>query len=218
MDLAIRSRKCDIELWARNHVHHPVTLATATLTNGFGSVMTCTVVGHVVSADPRSGGLSVQSMGGADDFEAWYRAEYQRLVRLLVRLGSKPQDAVDLACEAFSRALDRWPRVSQMESPTGWVYRVALNLLRRSQRRRTIERRLLARQVPPPAVEPVPVWDAVARLPRRQRTAVVLHYLLDLPTREVATLMGIKEGTVAATLHAARTSLATALQDREERP
>ena len=155
----------------------------------------------------------MRSVDGMADFESWYRAEATRLVRLLVRLGCPGEDAVDLAAEAFSRALHHWPRVSQMESPTGWVYRVALNLLRRTQRRKAIEHRLLARRPAPLPAEPSPVWDAVARLPLRQRTAIVLHYLLDLPTREVAALMGVKEGTVAATLTAARAALGASLKE-----
>ena len=175
-------------------------------------LVTCTVVGVVVSADTWCGGMSVHSDDDILEFEAWYRAEYESLVRVLFRLGAGRDDAVDLAAEAFSRALDRWSQVSVMQSPTGWLYRVALNLLRRTERRRGIERRLLTRQtVTTVTVEPIPVWDAVARLPRRQRTAIILHYLLDLPQREVASVMGIREGTVAATLAAARHALAAAL-------
>jgi len=55
------------------------------------------------------------------------------------------------------------------------------------------------------------VWDAVRALPDRQRTAISLHYLLDLPYVEVAELMGMAEGTVAATLAAGRRQLAKTL-------
>jgi RNA polymerase sigma-70 factor, ECF subfamily len=55
------------------------------------------------------------------------------------------------------------------------------------------------------------VWDAVQRLPLRQRTAVALHYLSDLPQKDVATAMGVAQGTVAATLHEARRRLAVTL-------
>ncbi|MDP9336881.1 MAG: SigE family RNA polymerase sigma factor, partial [Actinomycetota bacterium] len=64
-------------------------------------------------------------MDGEVDFEAWYRQVHPRLVSALsliagdVDLG---RDAVDEAC---ARALERWSRVREMRSPSGWTYRVA---------------------------------------------------------------------------------------------
>lgn len=81
-----------------------------------------------------------------------------------------------------------------MAAPGGWTHRVALNVARRRARRRAVERRLLAR----PAVEvsmPASAGDAwvlVADLPRRQREAVVLRCIADLPEAEIAQIMGIR--------------------------
>ncbi len=55
------------------------------------------------------------------------------------------------------------------------------------------------------------VWDAVGRLPRRQREAIPLRYLRDLGDREIAEVMAVSMGTVASTLHDARDRLAQAL-------
>jgi RNA polymerase sigma-70 factor (ECF subfamily) len=175
-------------------------------------------VAEIVSADARSWSLSVQGSGKGVEFELWYQAEFGRLARVMIRLGVDREDAADLAGEAFSRALQRWSSVSEMESPTGWVYRVAFNVLHRLERRRALERRVLAKRSVPVPRHDVPVWDAVAQLPLRQRTAVVLHYLLDLPIRQVASVMSVKEGTVAATLAAARRALQPVLDDREDPP
>ena len=151
------------------------------------------------------------------DFAAWYEAEFGRLVGVLARLGVEHEDADDLASEAFSRALQRWNHVGRMDSPTAWVYRVALNLLRRRARRRALERRALLKSgTNDQRLDSPPVWDAVTRLPPRQQTAIVLHYLLDLPYEQVANVMGIAAGTVAATLSAARRNLQTALGEEEE--
>jgi RNA polymerase sigma factor (sigma-70 family) len=102
-----------------------------------------------------------------------------------------------------------------MASPTGWVYRVALNELRRRERRRRIELRLLHRRAvpltaPPPEVDPE-LWTAVAALPRREREVVVLRYVADLREREVAEALGISEGAASAALVAARRRLARSL-------
>jgi RNA polymerase sigma-70 factor, ECF subfamily len=49
-------------------------------------------------------------------------------------------------------------------------------------------------------------------LPRRQREAVTLHYLVDLPVAQVARLMGCREGTVKAHLAHARKALRAQLE------
>lgn len=51
------------------------------------------------------------------------------------------------------------------------------------------------------------LWDVVRRLPRRQREAVVLRYVVDLNLSEIAATMGCREGTVKAHLSSARQAL-----------
>jgi len=149
-------------------------------------------------------------------FDGWYRAEHPRLICLLTVAAGDADLACDLTDEAFTRALERWERVREMASPAAWTYQVGLNLLRRRARRAALEARLLRRAAEPPrppaAVEP-DLWAAVAALPARQRTAIALRYLCDLPQAEVAEVMGVAPGTVAATLNAARRRLAAALGD-----
>jgi DNA-directed RNA polymerase specialized sigma24 family protein len=106
-----------------------------------------------------------------------------------------------------------------MDSPGGWVYRVALNDLRCRMRRRALESRLLGRErlrpIPPPDIDPE-LWDAVGALPGRQREAIVLRYVGDLTERDVAGVLGISEGAASAALVAARRRLAEQLTDRKE--
>ncbi len=146
-------------------------------------------------------------------FEDWYRGEYRNLVRSLVLITGNAEVAVDAASEACARALERWGQVSVMTSPSGWAYAVGLNVARRSLRHTRVETLLLRRVAPPPPIreEAPELWEAVRQLPRRQRVAVVLHYVADLSQKDVASAMGVAEGTVAATLHSARKRLADAL-------
>ncbi len=154
-----------------------------------------------------------------DTFERWYRREHPRVVAALAVAGGEVDVAREATDEAFVRAYERWSRVRVMASPGGWLYRVALNELRRRLRRRTIERELLRRErqtdqtaEPPPVADPR-VWAAVRRLPRRQRSAVALRYVLDLSERDVAETMGISRGAASATLTAARRNLQRALAE-----
>ena len=59
----------------------------------------------------------------------------------------------------------------------------------------------------PDPADAVAVRRAVAALPRRQRTAVVLRYYADLPVAEVPVLMGCAPGTVKSLTRKALTAL-----------
>lgn len=150
-------------------------------------------------------------------FAEWYGHEHARLVSTLSAVSGQLDAATEATDEAFARALLRWGSVSVMASPAAWTYQVALNQLRRQMRRAALEQRLLGRgdaRRQPELADP-DVWAAVRRLALRQRTAVVLRYVADFTEADIAVVMGISRGTVAATLSAARQRLATLLADAE---
>jgi DNA-directed RNA polymerase specialized sigma24 family protein len=151
-------------------------------------------------------------------FEAWYRRIHPRLIAALLAFSGSVEVAADATDEACTRAMGAWGRVSAMESPDAWVYRVAVNCAKRRLRRQAFERAVLARRRP---AEPLPgpageIWQAVGQLSERQRTAVVLRYVVDLPEAEIAQVMGVTRGTVASTLADARRRLGEALADESE--
>lgn len=149
------------------------------------------------------------------EFAEWYAREFPRVraaLTLAIRDASLAEDAT---AEAFARALVRWRTVREARTPVAWVYTVALNQVRSSLRRRRLERRWTQQQrvehVAPPPDPDDDLWQAVASLAPRARTAVALRYIADLPEAEVAEVMGVTRGTVAATLHRARAQLAEML-------
>jgi len=151
-----------------------------------------------------------------EPFDDWYRVEHPRLLASMLLISGSLDEAREATDEALARAYERWARVGAMESPGGWTYRVAVNLLRRRGRRRSLEQRLLARRPLDAATIPAPAgeaWSLVAALPLRQRTAVVLRYAADLPEADIARIMGIRRSTVAATLTQARHRLALEVAD-----
>ena len=149
-------------------------------------------------------------------FEVFFDEYYDEVRRALAVALADPVLAEDAAQEAFARAYAQWRSVSVMERPAGWVYVVALRGGRR-QRGRRIE-------PPAPGPEPDPIGNfldreelepMLLRLPERQRVAVVLRYLADLPLADVAAAMGCAVGTVKSTLHAALSRLRIELNDVE---
>ncbi len=152
------------------------------------------------------------------NFDEWFKAQYGRvLAAALIATGGDRSLAEDATADAFAKALDRWPRVSAMASPTGWTIRVAVNRSRRRwnrNRRRADLEELTATQESSalPIEVDVELLAAIDRLPRRQREAIVLRYVEDLTQREVASKLGIAPGTAAATIHSARRNLSTMMK------
>jgi RNA polymerase sigma-70 factor (ECF subfamily) len=139
-----------------------------------------------------------------EDFEPWYQSERPLVLAACVALAGDLDAAREATDEAFTRALERWPKVSKMASPGGWTQTVALNQLRRDFRRRRGERsrssdQALASRDPEGLPDPE-LWSSVRSLPPRQQTALVLRYVHDLSNADISDLMGISRGTVASTL------------------
>lgn len=158
-----------------------------------------------------------------DDFDAWYAGSRPPMAAALAVWCGDAALASDALDEAFVRAIERWERVRHLASPGGWVWRTATNVVRRRARRIALEERLLRRHaagerdvVAGPTGHDVDLREALLELSERQRTAVVLHYIADLPVREVAAAMEIAEGTVHATLHRARQRLSERLGESSE--
>ncbi len=156
------------------------------------------------------------------DFEEWYLEVGDELTQRIAAATGDPVFGRELAAEAFARAYDRWARVGKMESPAGWVYRTAMNLSSRWWRRRSIERRALAKlstgltdlswEAHDQTIEiaghhPEELTELVAALPERMRIAVRLRYWDGLTEVEVAERMETTTGAASATLSQARRRL-----------
>jgi RNA polymerase sigma-70 factor (sigma-E family) len=151
--------------------------------------------------------------GEAWSYDRFFDECLPSVLGLARRLTGNPSQAEDIAIEALGRAYAHWEKVRQMEHARAWVLRVTTNLVIGQARRRRIE-------LPTGATEP-DVADVVAlrlallatmrTLPRRQREAVALRYLVDMPEREVAAAMGVTAGSVKKHLSRGLAALRAAL-------
>lgn len=150
-------------------------------------------------------------------FEEFFEAEGPRLFRAMRLLTGNTAEAEDCCQDAFFRVWLRWDRVGTMESPSGYLYRTALNGYRRRSRRAIFAARQALRIAPPddPGLS-VEARDTCARwfaaLTPRQRTAVVLTEILAASTEEAAAVMHVKPGTVHALLSQARAALRRSME------
>jgi RNA polymerase sigma-70 factor, ECF subfamily len=149
------------------------------------------------------------------DLQDVFDTSYRRLVVQLYAVVGNAGDAEDLVQEAFVRASASGAKFQQVDNPEAWLRRTAINL----QRNRWRKLRNFARIRPqlernddlPGLDEHLVVIDALRRLPEPQREVLALHYLADLPVQEIASTLGIPEGTVKSRLMRAREALAAEL-------
>jgi RNA polymerase sigma-70 factor (ECF subfamily) len=154
-----------------------------------------------------------------DGWESAVEQVYARRARQLWdyarRLGLDAGRSEEVAQEAFTRLLclesgDR-PR-----DPDAWLFRVAHNLAVDAHRR---SRRWQLRPVQDPAdtpdlVERLAVWQAVERLPERQRAAVYLRFRADFDYATIARILDISESGARANVFRALARLREWMEDR----
>jgi RNA polymerase sigma factor (sigma-70 family) len=129
-------------------------------------------------------------------FEALIEAHAAELHRFLTAwVGSA--DAEDCLQETFMSALRAYPRLRNADHLRAWLYtiaqRKATDLARRRSRRPT---QTLDGVDPMAASAPEPddgLWAQVARLPAKQRAAVIQRFALDLAYADIGARMGTSE-------------------------
>ncbi len=147
-----------------------------------------------------------------------FAEHYARLVRALA-ISHGVDDAAEAVQDAFAAALRQWPKIREYDDPGGWIRHVAINNLRSRRRNEARRQAILRRWRRPdgqatlgadPSIEAEARLDlhrAICALPEKQRMAIALYYLAELPIAEVAATLKVSQGTVKSNLHDARTSL-----------
>ena len=143
------------------------------------------------------------------DFEDFVAHNTAALIRTAYLIVWDLPEAEDLVQETLLKVAGRWHRVRRMTHPVAYARRILVNLaLSGSDRRGRRRRELTGEQLPESVYEPgeseaIDAQDelmrALAALPPRQRTVLVLRYFLDLPEAEVAAAMKCSLGTVKST-------------------
>ncbi|MBK3644321.1 RNA polymerase sigma factor [Streptomyces sp. MBT33] len=157
------------------------------------------------------------------DVEAVFRAEYGRAVAVLVRFLGDIDLAEEAVQEAFTTAVQRWPRTGVPPSPAGWIITTARNrAIDRLRREATRDERhaeaALLRAGDAPAEEG-PVRDDRLRLiftcchpalAPQARVALTLRLLGGLSTPQIARAFLVPEPTMAQRLVRAKAKIRAA--------
>jgi len=168
----------------------------------------------------------VRRVGEGDPaaIQAMVARKLPRMLSLARRMLGDAAEAEDVAQEAMLRAWRQAPRWTPGQARFDtWLHRVGLNLCYDRLRRR----REIATDVLPDGVDDGPAPDrgllaaetgarveaALARLPERQREAIVLCHYQELGNTEAAALMEISVEALESLLSRGRRALRTALAD-----
>jgi RNA polymerase sigma factor (sigma-70 family) len=135
------------------------------------------------------------------EFEAFFEREKERLFQALCLVTRNRFEAEDLAQDAFLSVYERWHRVAEMDDPTGYLYRTAMNAFRSWHRRSALAARRAisvtrADEATPWIEERDVVVRALASLTVRQRAAVVLIDFMGYSSEEAGRILGIRASTV----------------------
>jgi RNA polymerase sigma-70 factor, ECF subfamily len=151
-------------------------------------------------------------------FEAFYEAQSHKLFRRLWLISGNRAEAEEITQDAFLRLLERWDRVDQMEDPSAYLYRTAMNVFRRRYRRSLLSiRKTFSPAEAHDEFAAADARDAVQRalgmLSPRQRAALVLTELEGMSSREAGAMLGIKASTVRALTTQARAAFRDIVED-----
>jgi RNA polymerase sigma-70 factor (ECF subfamily) len=173
------------------------------------------------SKDAQEDAIDVLLAQGDDSaFEELVRS-YQGYVSLLVyRLLGWSPDVEDIVQEVFLAAFNNFRKFRGRSGVKTWLTVIAVNKCRSYHRRRWLLKRFLGEQSHRKAQAEAHnssglmererddhVRQAVASLKGPLREVTVLRYLQELPTGQVADVLGISPGAVEVRLHRARAKL-----------
>lgn len=147
-------------------------------------------------------------------FDEFSRSQLPALLRFAKVLCVDRGTAEDVVQEVLIKVYARWVTIGDLDEPSVYVRRMIVNEYLSWRRKWG---RLLPYGAPP---EPYPARDPadlatdraqliveIARLPRRQRAAVVMRYFGGLSDADIAADFGCAEGTVRSHLSRALSSL-----------
>jgi RNA polymerase sigma-70 factor (ECF subfamily) len=153
-----------------------------------------------------------------EQIESLYRDRFADFVAVSASIVGDRESAREAVQDAFA-SIVRSRRDFRGDAPLeAWVWRAVINAARKKKRR--YAREAFARATAPAVNGTTPergetseLSSLVAALPERQRLVLFLRYYADLDYLRIAQILGVRTGTVSASLHAAHKTLRQALNE-----
>ena len=150
--------------------------------------------------------MTAEDPAGLDET---YRVHAARLWRALLAYAGDRHVADDALAEAFAQAAARGAAI---RSPERWVWTAAFRIAAGELKARRARGLRHDPRIEPDVTQALELMEALAKLPPKQRAALVLHYYGGYTAREAASIVGSTAATVRVHLSAGRRRLRTLLE------
>ena len=131
------------------------------------------------------------------------------LLRIALNRVNSIAEAEDVVQSTFERLMKRQPRFETREHEKAWLIKTAIRICideaRRASRRTSVP--LNEEIAAAYSEESFELLETVRRLPEHDRDAVYLYYYEEYTIREIAKILGEREGTTRSRLSRARKKL-----------
>jgi RNA polymerase sigma-70 factor (sigma-E family) len=161
---------------------------------------------------------------GPMTFEEFVAAQLPALLRFAKVLCGDRGLAEDVAQEVMLRTQEKWARIAGLDKPQAYVRRMIVNeYLSWSRKWARVIPLAVVPDLPDAGRVPDPAADyadrellvmELAKLPRRQRAALVLRYYGGLTDQEIAEELGCSNGTARSHISRALATLRVELADQ----
>ncbi len=148
--------------------------------------------------------------GSVGAFDELVRRYLDEVHRFFIKFTNDPMDAEDLAQDVFLKLYKSLKKFRFEAEFKTYLYRVnvntANNYLRRSQWRKWLHLDQSPEQIDDaPDIESEwtksEIWDAVAKLPTKQRMVVMMRVAQNMPHKDIAAVIGVSENSVKTSFH-----------------
>jgi RNA polymerase sigma factor (sigma-70 family) len=163
-------------------------------------------------------GLRLRPAVDAEAIASVYRRRHREFVRVAAAIAGSVEAGEDAVQEALTRALASRRSFRASGSLEAWLWKIVVNAARNVRRasRQPAAWPEVDPEAPAAKAGDEQVREAVASLPERQRLVLFLRYYADLDYAAIAQVVGVRRGTVSATLSQAHASLRRLLEEEAE--
>lgn len=157
---------------------------------------------------------------GAQRLQSEYKAGLLALAR---RFCADESDAEELVNRTFAEVVANIDGYLEQSAFFGWMSRILINIRNKEVRRKENVMVSCVANLPGDApdeeacnrvfngVDSEIVRDIIERLPDDMKSAIVMHYFMDMPVKEIARVLLVPAGTIKWRLHCARQALTAKL-------
>lgn len=145
-------------------------------------------------------------------FEELVRRQENRVYRTALAILGNIQDAEDQTQETFLRYLEKRPVFESETHEMAWLLTVTRNGCISRLRSKQRQNLPLEIDIPTPGPEEREEIEELFALPAEDREVLHLYYYEGYSTREIAKIIGVREGTVRSRLSRARGKLKALLE------